>query len=372
MMSDSAKSEKTYGIYIHIPFCKSKCDYCAFVSTPDLSLQKAYVNALIDEIKNCDTRSKRVDTVYIGGGTPSCLLDGALSDIFSSVRDAFDVANDAEITVEMNPESCKSEFADECVACGVNRVSMGLQSSDDAILKSVGRIHSRDGYISAAKLLSARFDNISSDIIIGLPNQNREDVLRSVNIVSDYCSHISVYALTVEDGTKLCADGYIPDDDNTADLYEYAYGLLQKRGYDRYEVSNFALCGRQSIHNNKYWACLPYLGFGVAAHGYDGEYTRYRHTDDIKKYVDCHEIMRVGLSEKDRYNEYVMLRLRTERGIDRKSFCDRFGYDIAERKGAELLRLCKDGCVVMDESSVKIAPKYMFVMNGIIEDLMID
>ncbi|MCM1367330.1 MAG: radical SAM family heme chaperone HemW [Roseburia sp.] len=364
--------DKQYGVYIHIPFCKAKCNYCAFVSTPDMSLQRAYVNALIDEISKSAARGSRVDTIYVGGGTPSCLYGWALSDIISAVYDTFSVDSNAEITVEINPESCTREFAAECAACGVNRVSMGLQSSDDKILKAIGRLHDRSGFLRAAEILRAKFDNISTDIILGLPEQTAADIETAVNIASDFCAHVSVYALTVENGTKLCADGYAPDDDKTADLYDCAFRLLNDRGYKRYEVSNFALSGRQSRHNGKYWACLPYLGFGVAAHGYDGEYVRCRHSDDIASYIADREVFLTRLSDKDRFNEYVMLRLRTENGIDRQNFRRRFGFDIAEKKGKEIARLCADGYIIADDCSVKIAPEYMFVMNGIIESLMLD
>lgn len=364
--------DKTYGAYIHIPFCKSKCDYCAFVSTPDMSLQSAYISALIDEIENSAERSASVDTVYIGGGTPSCLRGGALSDILDAVYKTFTVDADAEITVEVNPESCTESFAEECAACGVNRVSMGLQSSDDKILRSIGRLHDREGFLRAVKLLGKKFDNISTDIILGLPEQTSADIENAVKIASDYCAHVSVYALSVESGTKLCEIGYVADDDKIADFYDMAYRLLGDRRYMRYEVSNFALAGRQSRHNSKYWECLPYLGFGVAAHGYDGEYTRYYHSDDIKSYIADRKIEINCLSDKDRFNEYVMLRLRTENGIDLSAFRRRFGFDIFEKKGREIDKLRRGGYLTVDDTRIRIAARYMFVMNGIIESLMLD
>lgn len=364
---------KTWGAYIHIPFCKSKCDYCAFCSITDNALMAQYVDALIDEIRSSPHRGERIDTLYIGGGTPSCLFKGALTDIARAVFDTFDTGILSEFTVEANPESCDAGFIEECLSCGVNRVSMGLQSASDVVLKSVGRIHTADDFISAAnRLLRAGISNISSDIILGLPNSSVYDVLNAVGMVCDICSHVSVYALNVEEGTPLFAKGYNPDDDRIADMYDAAYTELKKRGFIRYEVSNFQKGGKISRHNSKYWDCSPYLGFGAAAHGYDGDSLRYYHSDDVKKYIRSREIFTVDLTDKDKYNEYVMLRLRTEAGIDEGDFLNRFGCEFTEACGGSLDKLIEGGYVVRGGGRVKIAPDKLFVMNPIIEELMRD
>lgn len=365
--------DSAYGVYIHIPFCRAKCKYCAFVSTTDFSLRKEYVKTLVGEISACGKkmRGKRIDTIYIGGGTPSCLEVGALTEIFDAVHGVFDIAKNAEITVEVNPESCCKTFIAECAACGVNRVSMGLQSSRDDILRTIGRVHSYTDYISAAEKLCERFDNISSDIILGLPNQDGHDIDNSIDTIAKYCSHASVYALSVENGTPLAAIGYMPNDDFVADLYDRACERLLSYGFSRYEVSNFAKTGRQSRHNIKYWECEPYLGFGVAAHGYDGGFARYSHTDDIRAYISDPVATKNILTDNDRYNEYVMLRLRTESGIDTEAFITRFGYDFADRNRAEIDRLGAAGLISIDDGKIRIAPERMFVMNGIIEEFMI-
>ncbi len=363
---------RTYGIYIHIPFCKSKCKYCAFVSTPDFSQQRAYLRVLTDEITCYRNSGIKADTVYIGGGTPSCLFRGGISDVMSAVKNSFCVSNNAEITVECNPESVDIEFIEECVNSGINRVSMGLQSSSDCVLKSIGRIHTYTDYLNAVKLLRDYFDNISSDVILGLPNQTKDDVKRSVEMISEYCRHASVYALTVEDGTPLKSENYSPSDDYIAELYEYAAELLGNNGFNRYEVSNFAKEGAFSRHNLKYWHCEPYLGFGVAAHGYDGDGIRYAHSDNINEYISDPTPTRYDLTGKDKFNEYVMLALRTENGIDINDFERRFGYSFVERNSKTVERMQKDGLICVSDNSVRISPKYMFVMNGIIEDLMLD
>lgn len=363
---------KNYGVYIHIPFCRSKCGYCAFVSLTDMSLRQAYVDVLLREIESCPESGSDVDTVYIGGGTPSCLYDGAILSVLKKVYSTFKVDRNAEITVECNPESATQTFADECKSSGVNRISIGLQSASDSILRSIGRVHDRARFISALGILGSRFDNISSDIILGLPEQTVSDIETAVKIISDNCTHASVYALTVENGTPLYRSGYTPDDDLIAEFYDRACDLLYAHGFERYEVSNFARSGKQSRHNNKYWACEPYIGFGVAAHGYDGNDIRYGHTDDVHEYLSAPLRKTVCLSDKDRYNEYVMLRLRTECGIDRNAFCGRFGYDFIDRNATILKKMEKDGLIICNGETVRISPKYMFVMNGIIEELMLD
>lgn len=371
-MSNICAENKTYGIYIHIPFCKSKCKYCAFVSTPDLSIEKLYIKALLSEITNSELAGSAVDTIYIGGGTPSCLYRGALTDIFNVVYSNFKVVGNSEISVECNPESVNGDFVSECVECGINRFSMGLQSSSDDILRAIGRVHDYNGFIKAIKLLSAKTDNISSDIILGLPNQNKADIFKSVSTISEYCAHASVYALNVEEGTPLYNSGYAPDDDLTAELYDYAFERLSLNGFSRYEVSNFARDGKQSKHNKKYWECLPYIGFGVAAHGYDGDFTRFVHPDDIAEYIEKPSTKPMPLTEKDRYNEYVMLRLRTEEGINKENFYNRFGFSFEERDSETLRRLVENGYLTLCDNYIRISPNYMFVMNGIIEELMLD
>jgi len=344
------------------------------VSTPDLSLRDAYINKLAKEIERCDfvPNGATVDSVYIGGGTPSCLDRGGLARIFSALRNKFDITHNAEMTVEANPESCTRAFADECGEAGVNRISLGLQSSDDSILRKIGRVHDLDMFLSAVKTLrSCGFTNISSDVILGLPTQDASDVVSAVSVISEYCTHASVYALTVEEGTRLHADGYMPDDDFVADLYDTACEKLAAAGFMRYEVSNFARGGAESRHNMKYWNCEPYLGFGAAAHGYDGKRMRYSHTNDICGYISGADLNCTPLTTDDIYNEYIMLRLRTEKGVNFSELEKRCGQSALERFLRTLEQYEKSGIMISDGSSAHISADKMFVMNGIIEDFMV-
>ncbi len=371
-ISSAFTSDKTYGVYIHIPFCKAKCSYCAFVSTPDISLKQRYIKALLREIAECSAKGGIVDTVYIGGGTPSCLDGGELYSILCAVRKAFRVTPNAEITVEANPESCGDGFVSACKDSCVNRVSMGLQSSDDEILKTVGRIHCYADFVSAAeRLASCGINNISSDIILGLPRQTQTDVKKCIETFDALCSHASVYALNVECNTPLFDSGYSPDDDSVADLYEFAVRELAKRGFSRYEVSNFARCGSYSRHNLKYWQYMPYIGFGAAAHGFDGQRVRYGNSDDIIKYIGGERPNTVELSDKDVYNEYIMLALRTERGISVCDFISRFGCGLNDMSVGEAEKLESEGLLINDGKTMRLTPDKMFVMNGIIERLML-
>lgn len=364
-------TKKKYGAYIHIPFCRSKCKYCSFVSTSDLSLEEAYIDALVGEISSSENIGACVDTVYFGGGTPSCLKRGSLSRIFEAMKQTFDVLPTAEITVECNPESVDTEFADECKSFGANRISMGLQSTCNDVLSAVGRVHTYENYCYALDILRARFDNISTDLILGLPRQDMRDLDKATETVAGM-KHVSVYALSVEQGTPLYAAGYSVDDDIVAERYEYMYKKLTEIGFRRYEVSNFAKQGFESRHNIKYWRCEPYMGFGAAAHGYDGGYIRYAHTDDINKYIADPSMHKVVLTESDRYNEYIMLALRTERGIDRREFCRVFGRDFCTANEKYIEQYTKIGAIVVDDSHIRISPEKLFVMNGIIEDFMVD
>lgn len=371
-MSVVRNDNKPLGIYIHIPFCKSKCKYCSFVSTPDFSLQREYVRTLVSEIENSDMCDAKADTVYIGGGTPSCLFSGGLELIIRSVRKTFDVDVNAEFTVECNPESVTDNFVRECKYSGVNRISIGLQSACDSVLKNIGRVHDLSGFISAVELLSSEFDNISSDMILGLPGQTASDIDDCIKIFDRYCSHVSVYALTVDEDTPLFKEGYRADDDFIAVLYDRAMSMLAKRGFIRYEVSNFARNGKFGRHNRKYWHCDPYLGFGAAAHGYDGDRVRKANPDSINDYIAGGTATYTSLTDKDMYNEYVMLALRTEDGIYLDDFRNRFGRSLETFCAENLRGLLRDGYLSKSDDRVRIPSRYMFVMNGIIEELMLD
>jgi oxygen-independent coproporphyrinogen-3 oxidase len=262
---------ESLGIYIHIPFCKRKCDYCDFYSICDLSdkLMDRYLKALISQIDEYFQYGKpSVDTVYLGGGTPSVFGGKRIEKLLKELSARVQLARNAEITVEVNPESVDEKLLKRLKAAGVNRISMGVQSADDNELKALGRLHDWKGAVSAYELTRRYFDNISLDLIYGLENQTLDgwmDSLRKVMALSP--DHISCYCLKVEEGTPLALRGCVqPDDDVQADMYLRAVETLEAGGYRQYEISNFARNGRVSRHNSKYWDLSPYLGLGSAAH----------------------------------------------------------------------------------------------------------
>ena len=331
-------------IYIHLPFCKSKCRYCDFNSyaNVDESVVFSYLNALNREIKFAGDAYKKaeIDTVYIGGGTPSLLGGARIASIARVLGESFDLSGVKEFTIECNPESIDEEKLKVYSEVGINRISIGVQSLDDANLRSVGRLHDSACAIEKIKLAKKYFDNVSCDVIVGLPYDTNETVKDEIARLAQLVEHISVYALTLEEGTPLAKRAnegkvILPHDDEVADFLYFAEDTLNKNGFNRYEVSNFALEGRESKHNMGYWTDEEYIGLGAGAHSYiktkDGfeplkAYIRFAHPKDINAYIagiNCagrfDNIPRAEmtvLSERDVWNERVMLGLRTSRGVE--------------------------------------------------------
>lgn len=357
------------GVYVHIPYCKKKCSYCSFVSFTHFSDMRDYIDALQTEIKS-RAKGETTDTVYIGGGTPSILFHGAIKSVTDTIRSCFSVTKDAEITVEANPESVSEMFADECVMSGINRISLGLQSANDSELAVLGRLHNVRKFEWAYNLLRKKgFDNINIDLMLGLPLQTLQSLNESVNYtLSLKPEHISVYALTPEKGCKLF-EKYFPDDDLSADMYESASETLIKNGYFRYEVSNFALDGKLSRHNFKYWTGEDYYGFGTAAHSFLNG-IRYENPLNNKDYITHKSPKETILTRQDNIEEYIMLRLRLSKGLSLSEFRDKFDYDLCERKRDEIRFLTQSGFVNIRDGNLFLTDKGFYVMNQIIVRLL--
>ena len=322
------------GIYVHVPFCRSKCQYCDFYSmaTKDDKLIDGYLDAVCDHIKEAGELAPgyKVDTIYFGGGTPTFFGADGMAVILSAIRRNFDVVGDAEITFEANPDSVSDRLLHRLRAEGFNRASLGIQSDDDEMLKKLGRPHTFYQAKQAMQMArKAGFGNISLDLMYGLPNQNvsqwRDTLL---NVLTLRPEHISCYALKVEEGTPLwdykdCAG--LPDDDTQADMYLAACEILRDYGYRHYEISNFCKKGFRSRHNMKYWNGGEYLGFGPsAASDFAGK--RFTILRDLRGYIEGIERKEAVLSEcelippRERAGEYIMLRLRTHEGINRDEY----------------------------------------------------
>lgn len=323
-------------VYIHIPFCLRKCRYCTFSSYPKLDLRDEYVVSLKREIEN-RYRGERLKTLYIGGGTPSLLDFSSVGEILSK----FNFESGAEITVEANPESTTADWLKGIFDFGVNRISFGVQSFDDKLLKLIGRNHTvRQAFEAIATARKIGFKNINVDLIYGLPTQGMPNLSASVITACELgIEHISSYGLKIEEGCEFYANApkSLPDEDMQADMYLKLCEITEKYGYEHYEISNFAKKGYASKHNLNYWDAENYYGFGCAASGFEGN-MRYTHENTLENYLENplklteQEI----LTENERLEESIFLGFRKAEGIDIQAINDRFGINF-EKKYAEIL-----------------------------------
>ena len=375
------------GIYVHIPFCASRCSYCDFFST--LSLAHAgepYVEAVIAEaeLRHGELAGEAVRTLYLGGGTPSQLPLRLLERLVTGLRETIDLSGVEEFTVEANPDDVTTEWCAAVAALGVNRVSMGVQSFEDEILRFIGRRHTALQAAQAVfNLRSAGINNISIDLIYGLPGQTLDSWTASVKQALDLRpQHISAYGLTYEEGTRLWHQrerGEVIEvpEEQCLEMYRILVDELQTAGYEHYEISNFALPGYHSRHNSSYWDDTPYLGLGAAAHSYDGKVRRWN-PHDLQQYIDsvmagktaC-ELEEISLWE--RYDERVMLGLRTARGVDAERLRVDFGDEAWRHFIREAqhhievgnLHLTEDGRYVLTRDGIMLS-------DTVIRDLMWD
>jgi len=375
---------KPLGIYIHIPFCRSKCEYCDFYSLGggrSRDLMDRYLQALIQHIREAAGRAPDylVDSVYFGGGTPSFFGADGLKRIFTEIDRRFNVSRDCEVSFEANPDSVNTLSLRKLRAAGFNRVSIGVQCDSDEILKALGRPHNYQQACQA--VVSAReagFTNLSVDLMYGLPNQSREQWMQTLRHVLDLKpDHVSCYGLKVEPNTPLyayqdCAN--LPDDDVQADMYLYAVETLESFGYNQYEISNFAREGCACRHNLKYWQGGEYLGFGPAAAS-DFAGKRFTCKADIETYIQGVLSRGIVLSEcaavpsRERAGEYVMLRLRTAAGIEAGEYENRFLLPFRALE-KNLLVYEKQGLAVHEEDRWRLTPKGFLLSNQIIGALL--
>lgn len=371
MKRKTTNAPEKRGVYIHIPYCLSRCSYCSFVSGCDFSDMQSYKNAVISEIEERGG-GEAVDSVYVGGGTPSVLKRGYLTEIFAALKRSFAIANDCEISVECNPDSASADFFAECAFVGVNRISIGLQSASDRLLKIVSRPHTFEQFVESVKAArKAGIENLSADLMLNLPTQTESDVKDSLRRLFELeIPHVSVYGLSVEKGTPLYESGYVPDEDRGVDMYESAVELLGLHGYGRYEVSNFAVKGRECRHNLKYWNRTPYVGIGLAAHSFDGK-TRSENTCVRSEYLAGNRIASsVVLSREEEIEESIMLSLRTANGLDCGALLRKYGCDLLKEKAREIDRLIGLGLIQVENERLKLTDKAYYIMNSVIVSLL--
>ena len=357
--------KKPIELYIHIPFCVKKCDYCDFLSFRALSsVHEAYVQQLIREIRaqSCYCTDCQVVSVFIGGGTPSLLEPSCISRIMETVFSCFQVEPEAEITIEANPGTLLGKKLPVYRQCGINRVSIGLQSADNTELKNLGRIHSFEEFLkSFQSARMAGFTNINIDLMSGIPGQTLEswkNTLKKVTMLKP--EHISAYSLIIEEGTPFYESEEIhkkiPNEEADREMYQFTKEILAENGYDRYEISNYALKGKECIHNLGYWSGVPYIGFGLGASSYfEGiRFSNERNLEHYKKEPYVPFMMREDytvLSQKDKIEEFMFLGLRKRAGISKKEFrecfhkniMDVYGEVISKYEKIDLLEWIKNG-----------------------------
>jgi oxygen-independent coproporphyrinogen III oxidase len=329
------------GIYVHLPFCRAHCAYCPFVVSTDDALQDAYVGALVREITRA--AGERVDTIFFGGGTPSHTATAHLERIVSAIRAGFDIEDDAEFSIEANPEDVTPDAIASWRSIGVNRLSIGVQSFHDSELQPIGRVHGSQRAREAIRDAINSGLRTSIDLILGLPNQTADAFRSSLEeAVGSGVGHLSVYMLDLDEDTALkrrVESGMVdlPGEDVIAALYVEMIDTLHRAGFSQYEISNFARCGEESKHNLRYWRRQHYHGFGVGAHSFLGE-RRFANTRDIRRYIDgnCVPEFSEELTETEQRHESAFLQLRQTVGIN----CD------------ELLRLCGEEAVGWIENGV--------------------
>lgn len=370
------------GLYLHIPFCKSRCAYCSFFSSTDEQRINSFVSAVINELslkKSCE----KIHTIYLGGGTPTRLGESHLTNILHHIYNLYDVTELTEITVEANPDDITPEFATALHQAGVNRISMGVQSFDDEELCRINRRHdSKQVHRAIQNLREAGFYNISIDLIYGLPGQTLRSFTESINkALEEPVTHISSYALTIEPGTilyKQLQSGLITEVDD--ELMEKMYFTLREKltnaGFEHYEISNFARPGYHSLHNSSYWNGLPYIACGPGAHYYDGKNIRGFNTPDIRGYIQTLTAptptlppsQKEILGPTELYDELIFTRLRTSDGLP---------LDIVPKNKLDYLLKAADKHIASKKlrlinNTLRLNPSALFISDSIISDLMFD
>lgn len=418
-MTDFRNSD--ISVYVHIPFCKARCGYCAFSSGTDFSSEDVYFDVLCREIfraaSACESRNVEassakipVKTIFWGGGTPSSVSLKNLQKLYSALQSAFDLSALAEFSVECNPESTTQALTQFLKSIGANRLSFGLQSANDQTLAKIGRLHTYDGFLHALDIaLKSGFSNINADLIVGLP-ESREDFFRTTELVCALpLEHLSLYALEIHPQNtafKALCDAYGYTDDDLADMYDFAVCRFEQAGFERYEISNFAKRGKECLHNLNYWREGRYFGFGASASGFV-QNVRYGNAFDVKKYIaqgsalfqdsnaeggvdNCvdAEACRTAknrcvvsdycgvateycetISADEEMSEFVMLGLRLREGISANDFSRRFGADFFEKFPAAK-SLVQRGFLLVDNGIVRVPENKLYVLNSVLTELL--
>ncbi len=375
------------GIYVHIPFCKQKCYYCDFVSFAKSEMwEEKYIQALKKEIKNNSKKAKEcvVTTIYFGGGTPSYIESKEIVSVLNTIKENYDIDRQVEITIEVNPGTVTKDKLEDYKKAGINRLSIGLQSTDNTILKQIGRIHTFEQFLNTYEIArKVGFTNINVDLMLALPNQTEEILQDSLQkVIRLNPEHISLYSLILEEQTPmftLVEEGKLtlPDEETERNMYWNTKKRLEQNGYIHYEISNFAKPERKSKHNQNCWNQKPYLGFGISAHSYYNK-TRYSNTINLKDYIQSvgdglvsarkiqtiHEIQTI----EDERKEYMLLGLRNIQGVSIAEFKTKFIQNPIYLFRKELDKLVKEDLIEVDIDNIKLTNKGLDFANMVWEE----
>ncbi len=374
---------KPLGLYIHIPFCVQKCFYCDFNSFPcNEDVQRRYIDALILEMQTLEPYAKGhyLDTIFIGGGTPSILGEDLIEKLCNKIKTSFYIDNDVEWTIECSPGTVTLGKFKKYKETGINRISMGVQSLDERELKSIGRIHGlkefMEGY-AAARI--AGFDNINFDLIFSLPSQSVESFSQTAEKIMLYKpAHISAYSLQLEEGTKLynMQDTLsFPNEDENRRMYERAKEIFHKNGYKQYEISNFALNGFESRHNLKYWSGDEYLGLGLGASSYF-ENCRYDNPSAMEEYIAFTQNKKAlhleseKLTKEEQMSEFMFMGLRKTQGVSDDEFKNRFSESFFELYGEVIEKHIKNGLLIKENDRIYLSSKGFDLANTVMCDFV--
>lgn len=359
-------------IYVHIPFCQKKCNYCAFASFDNqFDLAQQYFSYLKNEIENSDF-DFQIDTIFIGGGTPTAVAESFILDILKCIKKKFNVAKNAEITIEANPNSLDKNKLQQYFDMGINRLSIGVQSLENKHLKLLGRLHDKKQVLKALKAAKkVGFKNINCDLLIGLEGQTLFHLKKSIKILKKYATHFSCYMLQVEDGTPLkfmVENGIInlPDDDNVVKIYNKLSNFLKHINFEQYEISNFSKKDFRCLHNLNYWSRGNYIGFGLSAHSFVKD-MRWANASNFTDYFGGKKDFIEKLDNNQIAEEMIMLGLRCELGIDLQNL-KKIGFDIENK--VEFNEFLKNNILLFNNGKIKLNPKYYGVCNYVIEKLI--
>ena len=368
------------GVYIHIPFCKKACHYCNFHFSTQKN-HKSLINAILKEIEINQKKfnNKNISTIYFGGGTPSIIKIHHIEEIILQIKNEFNVQNNSEITLEVNPDDVSINKLETWKKIGVNRLSLGVQTFNNKLLKKLNRTHTAEVAIDAVEEIKKIYDNYSIDLMFGIPDSTKESVRKDLFILKKINPpHVSIYNMTLEERTvfyKLFKNNKIslPNENSVLEQYNLILNQLESIGYENYEISNYAKKNYQSKHNSNYWNDKEYIGYGPSAHSYDKKY-RYWNIRDNKEYIKLIEenktvFEKEKLSKKEKINEYILTRVRTNKGVDQKELFIKFNVDLFKEKAVEIKILEREKLIKVDKTILRLTNKGKKISDSITEKI---